>query len=462
MANQSYEFLEEGFWRRDAPPSALVKRAVAGELHRDVVVVGGGFTGLSTALELSRQGYSVAVLEKGCIGSGASAYNCGHVGIQLGKNPHLTLKKLGLERTTMYASILAAAIENVGNIVSESGVNCHYRPVGNLTAGVSDPQKRDVENTFNACDKVGLPVKMLGRHDLQKMDAPAFVDSAFHELIGGDIQPAKYVQALAKLTEEAGVEIYEDSPVTKLNLSGPVSVETSKGKVSADMAVVAANAYSGELGLLKRSIMPWSVSVMVTEILNEEQRARIGWRGGEPIHTPHQMIENIRLTHDGRILIGTKRVRLGWGDKHPPANDPATFRLLIDVLRDRFPEIPELRPQFTWSGRVAISSCLLPFFDYYRGQKNVILTGGYGGHGVPMASYSGKIIADMLLGKNTDNAALFVNRKGRPPIPPEPFRWLVGHALKHKMIRADSAIDVAARERNIKRTAKTKKKGIIK
>ncbi|MEP4152099.1 MAG: FAD-binding oxidoreductase, partial [Lentilitoribacter sp.] len=161
----------------------------------------------------------------------------------------------------------------------------------------------------------------------------------------------------------------------------------------------------------------------------------------------------IRLTHDGRILIGTKRARLGWGNNHPPANDPATFQLLVKVLRDRFPEIPEVLPRFTWSGRVAISSDLLPFFDHYKGRSNVILTGGYGGHGIPMASYSGRIIADMLLGKNTDSAALFVNRKKRPPIPPEPFRWLIGHAMKHKMAWADNAIDLAARKRNTARPA---------
>lgn len=442
---QPYEFLPEGFWRKDSPPNARVKRTVDGQIRRDAVVVGGGYTGLSSALALAQQGYSVAVLERGVIGSGASAYNCGHVGIQLGKNPYLTLNKLGLERTRMYADVLTQAIANVGEIVSQSGIDCHYRAIGNLTAGVSEPQRRDVQNTFEACEKVGLPVKMLDRRDLSQMDAPAFVDSAFHELIGGDIQPALYVQALAKLAEDAGVEIYEDCPVTRVNTSGQVRADTANGAVLADMAVIATNAYSGEIGLLRRSIMPWSVSVMVTEQLTPHQRACIGWRNGEPIHTPHQMIENIRLTHDGRILIGTKRARLGWGDRHPPANDPVTFQLLLEVLRDRFPEIPDLRPAYTWSGRVAISSDLLPFFDHFEGRRNVVIAAGYGGHGLPMASYSGTIIADMLLGNNTDRAALFVNRKRRLPIPPEPLRWVVGHAMKRKMVKADSLIDAAAR-----------------
>lgn len=74
-----------------------------------------------------------------------------------------------------------------------------------------------------------------------------------------------------------------------------------------------------------------------------------------------------------------------------------------------------------------------------------MIAAGYGGHGLPMASYSGTIIADMLLGNNTDRAALFVNRKRRLPIPPEPLRWVVGHAMKRKMVEADSIIDAAAR-----------------
>lgn len=444
----TYQFLNEGFWRKDSPTKAHDALALRGRVKTDVVVIGGGFSGLSASLELARRGHSVILIERTGVGHGASSYNCGHVGIQLGKNPHLTLKKIGEEKTKLYADLLKLAIANVRKVVDASGVECFYREKGNLTAGVSEPQRKDVENTFLACEKVGLPVKMLSRSDLDMMQVPAFVDSAFHELIGGDIQPARYVQALRQLAEKAGVKIYQNTPATNIVCADPVQVETPDGQIVADMAVLAMNAYSGEIGIMRRSIMPWSVSVMVTERLDDAQWERIGWKSREPIHTPHRMIENIRTTHDGRILIGTKRARLGWGTNHPIANHPDTFALLTRVLRERFPQIPDLNPAYTWTGRVAIASDGLPIFDYYKGRENIVFAGGYGGHGIPMASYSGRIIADMLTGQDTSYASIFVNRKMRPLLPPEPLRWLIGQALKHSMAHADERIDRAARRRN--------------
>jgi gamma-glutamylputrescine oxidase len=335
---------------------------------------------------------------------------------------------------------LRRAIDNVGTMVARSGTDCNYRPVGNLTTGVHETQRAVVEETCRVCELVGLPVKMLDQGDLVHMGIPPFVKNAFHELIGGEIHPAKYVYALAKIAAQLGVMFFENTPVTGIQPGDRVRIATSKGQVTADRCVVATNAYSSEIGLMHRYIIPYSVSVMVTERLTDDQRRRINWPNSEPCHTPHKIIENIRLTPDGRLLIGTKRARLGYGTQHPRADDPKPFRALVRVLRDRFPQIPELRPDVGWTGRIAVSSDFMPFFDYLDSRSNIVFGGGYGGHGIAMASYAGNTLARMLLAEDTEDVALFVNRK-RPRLPPEPIRWLVGNSLSAIMIAMDNAID---------------------
>lgn len=444
MHHELPTFSPKGFWMSDIPNGVAGSRALAGEHRFDAIVVGGGFTGLSAAIALRERNLSVALVERGVVCAGASGFNSGQVGVQLGMNPRSTLRALGVERTRRYADVLQRAIANVGHMVARSGLSCDYRPIGNLTTGVHETQRPVVEAYFTACDKVGLPVKMLDTVDLARMGIPAFVKNAYHELIGGDIHPAKYAYALASVASSLGVAFFENSPITAVHCAPNVKVEGAKGRLIAPLCVVATNAYSGEIGLMKQFIIPYSVSGMVTERLSEDQRRRIGWPNGEPLHTPHKMIENIRLTPDGRLLIGTKRARLGFGTHHPRADHPMPFRALVTVLRERFPELGDLSPDMGWTGRIAVSSDFMPFFDYLNGHKNVVFGGGYGGHGVAMASYAGGTLARMLLGENTDDVDLFVNRRRRR-VPPEPLRWLAGNALGAAMIAADNAIDRRAR-----------------
>mgnify|MGYP000447422748 CR=1 FL=1 len=437
-------FLTEGFWMHSIKTGIEGSKALEGDHAFDAVIVGGGFTGLSSAIALAERGYSVAIVEKGLVSAGASGFNSGQVGIQLGMNPRFTLKYLGLERTKQYAATLVQAITNVTTMVERSGHDCNYRANGNLTTGVHESQRRIVEDTFQACTEAGLPVKMLTALELEDMGIPPFVKNAFHELIGGTIQPAKYAYALASIATSLGVTVFENSPITKITPGHKVCVESAKGSVKASMCVLATNGYTAELGFLKSAYIPYSVSVLVTERLTPKQRARLDWRNEEGLHTPHKMIENIRLTPDGRILIGTKRAQLGYGTRHPNPQNPQVFQALTQVLRDRFPELPDISPEYGWTGRIAIASDTIPFFTKVKSQENIVFGGGYGGHGIAMASYAGNTLARMLCDEDTSDMSVFIDRK-RPPLPPEPLRWLIGHSLAAGLKAGDNKIDSLAR-----------------
>ena len=440
MRATPYRFLPEGFWMASIASSLEPATTLKDNMRADVVVIGGGFTGLSAAIALAERGKTVALLERGRVGSGASGYNCGQVALDLGLDAAVTRSYLGEGRTRHYADFLKSAIGNVGTMVARSGADCDYRDNGNLTVAVHSSQHEGLNRKQELFAQYGLPATMKSRSELDDMGIPSFVTAAFHEGIGGTIHPAKFAHALAANARELGVTIYENSPAEDLNLGDIVVARTPTGaSVRADAAVIATNAYSAELGLFASSYLPLSVSVIVTQRLTDEQRRRIAWHDAHGMHTQHKIIENIRLTPDGRVLIGTKRVQSEWGNRHPDPQNPVIFEALRRVLRTRLPQLGDVEPEFGWTGRVALSTDTLPFFEHVAGRRNVVCGMAYGGHGIALSSYSGRTLARMLCGENTEATDVFRTRK-RLRIPGKPLRWLTGKVVHRSLETIDALV----------------------
>ena len=438
-------FSPYSFWLDGQQNSYAALPSLLGNKTFDVVIIGAGFSGLSAAIELRRAGHTVGVVEASRTGFGASGRNCGQIAIDLGANPIWTLKMHGREKTQRLANVLARAIKNVQTNIDLSGQDCDYVANGNIMAGVHESHTDKLQTFSDFYNSVGLETEMLDRSALTHRGIPKSIVCGFHEKTGGTLDPVKYVRCLVDIALAEGVEIFEHSPVSEIKPGNLVTVTTGSGSIRAEKCVLATNAYSGELGELKHTVVPLSVSALVTKPLNEEQRSRIGWRGQEGIHTSHRVIENLRLTPDGRVLVGTKRARLGYGTHHPKADDPKIFNELAQVLRERFPEIPEVEIDIGWTGRVAISADFIPSFGNMSRKGNIYYAAGYGGHGIALASYSGKVISDFICDKDLGDAGVLVNRK-KLPLPPEPFRWIVIQSMLSSMGIADKKIDQAARK----------------
>lgn len=415
--------------------------SLRGDLDVDVAVIGGGLTGLSSAIFLAREGMSVALLEKDLVGAGASGRNCGQVGSEIGRNLVALKSDLGTDRAGNVVRVLRAAIENLERFIDQEKIDCAYQRHGNIFAGIHITQQKFADQVACVAEEYGFPVKRIGPGDAQKMGLPAAVVCGFHDQTGGTLDPARLVKGLAKTALQAGrVKIFEETPVVEVVEGRKIVLKTPQGSVRADLCVLATNGYSPEIGYLKRKILPAYVSVAITDPLSDAQFEKLGWTRVGGLYTAHHVIENLRLTPDRRLLVGTKKVRVGFGTRPPAPNSRRTFSALQGVLDDRFPELDGIKIAMGWTGRVAVTSDSVPIMGRLGVHKNILYSAGYSGHGIAMAAYAGHHIAALHAGRSLGDAAILESRRVIP-IPPEPIRWLGANALFGVLSRKDAATD---------------------
>ena len=437
------EFHPISFWMRDRHQT---HDALAGNLDVDVAVIGAGFTGLSAAKFLAQQGNSIAVVEQGIIGEGASGRNCGQIGAEIGRNLAALENDIGRDAAADVLSILRDAILHLESLIDDNGIDCDYVRSGNIFAGVHEAHRARVEKIASVARAHGFPVDAIDGAQVEALGLPPAVRCGFHDKTGGRLDPAKLVAGLARVALGSGdVTIFERTRVTGIEDGQVLTIHTDSGRIRCRSCVLATNAYSPQLGFLKRKILPAHVSVAVTQPLTDRQLNAVGWSGVGGMYTAHNVIENLRLTADRRILVGTKRVRVGFGNRHPRQNDPQVFGALQRVLNDRFPELDGIRLASGWTGRVAVTSDSVPVIGRTGSHKNIIYSAGYSGHGIAMSAYSGRHIAALHAGQPLGHASVLQDRRVLP-VPPEPFAWLGATTLFAALSRQDAAVDRKARE----------------
>ncbi len=409
----------------DAPPERLPP--LAGDAHADVAIVGGGLTGLSTALALKRAGVDAVVLEREFCGYGASGRNAGHLTPTIGKDLPTLLMMYGEERTAAIVRFADHCVHRTEGLIAQLGIACDYVPHGNIMSVVHPKQEKRLRRAADVAGRVGANVRFVERDEMRARGLPPSFLCGALEGAGGTLHPGKLVLGLRQAALDAGVVIHEDTRVTGV---GTGLVRTERGLLRAERVVMASNAWTREIGEPGSKVLPLYVTLFETAPLDDAQLAAIGgWPNREGVYTAHEILESYRLTSRRTIIGGSKGPRYVWGAK-PGANggpNAHTQAAVAQAFRDRFPELDTVPIARFWGGWIAMTINFLPSIGALGGDGRLWHALGYNGHGVAQATAVGDILADGITGRDNEWARVFA--KPAPTLPPEPFLWLTARGL---------------------------------
>lgn len=359
-------------------------------LRADVCVIGGGFTGLSAALNLAEQGMSVVLLEAERIGFGASGRNGGLIGSGQRKDALEMEQQFGLERSRVFWDLAEAAKAEIRNRVANHAISCDLQR-GQL---VGIHKKRYLGWAKQLADALAerydYPhTRALSREETRSLVATDGFLEGFFDDEAAVLHPLNYALGLARAASDAGVRIFENSRVTHYTHSDPATVRTASGSIEASFIVLACNGYLGKLeSRVAGKIMPINNFMIATEPLGEDRaRQLIADRFG--IHDTRFVVDYFRLSEDHRLLFG--------GGENYRSGFPRDIQALVrPYMLKLFPQLDDVAIDYAWGGTLSVTVNRLPHVG--RLKPNLFFAQGYSGHGLSTANFAGKVIAEAIAG----------------------------------------------------------------
>ena len=401
-----------------------------GDARADVCVVGGGFTGLWTALALKQRepALRLVLVEAEVCGAGPSGRNGGFLhGYWESLGDLVPL--LGRER----ALELARAGEGIVPAVRALGGDVWLREGGLLMVSAAPAQDAAVEHAVAAAE--GHAVALDEQAVAERIRSPVFRRGVFFPG-AATVQPARLVRALRDAVLAAGVELYEQSPATRVAAG---EVTTPRGRVHAPEIVVAINAAATGWRPVARHVTNFGSYVVLTEPV-PELLAEIGWTGGEALVDGRMFLHYSRTTNDGRVVMGSGSGPIGFGGRVDGrfTGDVPTAARAERGLRRLLPGLAAARVERAWGGPIDVSADHLPFFGTVRG-KRIHYGVGYSGNGVGPSWLGGQILASLALGLRDEWTALPLAARRVPSLRPEPIKLLGGGVVRAAIMRCEEA-----------------------
>jgi glycine/D-amino acid oxidase-like deaminating enzyme len=423
-------------WWWDEAGADEVAPALEGDVSADICIVGGGYTGLWTALALKEREASsrVVLLEAATCGAGPSGRNGGFLhGYWASLGELLSL--LGRER----ALELARAGERIVPSVRALDDDVWLREGGMLMVSASPGQDAAIDAAVEAAAEVDRPeqaVALTGDELAERIRSPAFRRGVFFPE-GATVQPARLVRALRRAALSAGVELHERSPAVRF---GDGEVVTPAGRVRAAELVVAINAAGTGWRPVARHVTNFGSYVVLTEPV-PELLEEIGWTGGEAVLDGRMFLHYFRTTSDGRVLMGSGSGPIGFRGRLDErfTSDEATAARAEHGLRRLLPGLAGARIERAWGGPIDVSADHLPFFGTVPGTGRVHYGLGYSGHGVGPSWLGGQILASLALGLDDEWTALPLAARSVPSLPPEPLKRLGGGIVRSAILACEAA-----------------------
>ncbi len=448
---------EVSYWWRARGGFPPRRPSLPGPVTADVCIVGAGYTGLWTAyyLKQAEPSLRIVVLEAAFAGFGASGRNGGWLTSALpGSRERYARGPGGRDAVLDLQRQLRATVDEVARVCEAEGIDADLVKGGELAVATTLAQQQRLRAELATDREWGLgeeDVRYLGADELAGRVRIAGALGALYSPHCARIQPAKLVTGLARAVEQAGVDIYEATPVTRIvprpaargtdgTRAAMARACTVFGDVTARYVLRATEGFTARLPGQRRTLLPMNSSMIVTEPLDGDAWQEIGWTGRETIGDSAHVYMYAQRTADGRIAIGGRGVpyRFGSAVDHRGATQPAAIETLGHILRALFPAAARSRIDHGWCGVLGVPRdwCAAVTADPASGLG---WAGGYTGHGVAAANLAGHTLADLVTERSTERTALpWVGHRAHR-WEPEPLRWAGVHSLYALYRAADHA-----------------------
>ena len=418
------------FWlddvrRHEHPP-------LRGTVHADLAVIGGGYTGLWTAIRAKERDPErrVVLLEASRVSWAASGRNGGFCEASL-THGHENGVTRWPEEIDRLEELGAENLDGIAATVERYGMDVDFERTGQLAVAVEPHQVEWLRDEEGFLDRDAVQAEV---------HSPTFLAGAWERDSTALVHPAKLGLELARVAVELGVEIYEHSLVRRIEGadSGPVTLVTDGGRVSADAVALATNVFPSLLKRNRLMTVPVYDYVLMTEPLSAEQRESIGWRNRQGLADSANQFHYYRLTADDRILFGGYDAVYHFGGKVRPEYEDRmeSHRRLASHFFTTFPQLAGLRFTHRWAGAIDSSSRFCAFFGTAR-RGRVAYATGFTGLGVGAARFAGDVMLDLVSGEETERTALRMVREKPIPFPPEPAASIGINLVRASMDRAD-------------------------
>jgi glycine/D-amino acid oxidase-like deaminating enzyme len=413
------------YWldRSDRPAAT---ESLVGNQHADLLVLGGGFTGLWTAL-LAKQadpGRDVVLVEGARVAEGATGRNGGFVASSLTHGIANGFERWPADMPTLLR-LGAENLDAIERTVADFGIDCDFIRSGELDVAVDPHHVAALKEAVELAGGLGVDLQLMDADEVRRrIDSPSYLGATYEASGVALADPARLAWGLRRACLDLGVRLFERTPIRGMSArGGSVVAVVDGGVISAGRVALATNAYPPLLKRLRHYVVPVYDYVLMTEPLTDRQWSAIGWTGREGVSDAGNQFHYYRTTDDGRILWGgydaVYHSGNGFGPQHE--HSPESYERLAGHFLQTFPDLAGITFSHAWGGAIDTCSRFSAFWGTALEGK-VAYVAGYTGLGVGASRFGAATMLDLLDGQTTERTQLEMVRTKPIPFPPEPIR----------------------------------------